>query len=172
MKIAKACEEAREYGFRGEDGLGGEQAQETLEYIWMDTCCMDKSDNDETERAINSMFRWYRDAKVCFTYLSDVAKDECEYQEEQKDDNRNVIKRRIDCFEKSDWFSRGWTLQELLAPKALYFFDYQWRFIGAKKTLSTKIRDRAKIEAKYLDGDFPMPAQQKNGVGYHQELPL
>lgn len=151
LKIAEARKKAREYGFRGDDGG---QAQETLGYIWMDTCCIDKTDGIETERAINSMFRWYRDAKVCFVYLSDVAKNTCEYQKEQVDKLGNITRRRRDCFEKSEWFLRGWTLQELLAPKAMCFFDYQWRFIGTKKTLSTEIQNAAKIEAKYLNGDF------------------
>ncbi|KAI9675865.1 MAG: hypothetical protein M1822_008874 [Bathelium mastoideum] len=154
FKIAVACKKASEYGFRGEDGRGTRQTQAMLEYIWMDTCCIDKTNSDEEDRAINSMFRWYRDAKVCFAYLSDVSQEESEYQDEQKDLKGKRIQRRINCFKESDWFSRGWTLQELLAPRVLYFFDHKWRFIDAKKTRSADIQSRTKIEAKYINGDF------------------
>jgi hypothetical protein len=44
-----------------------------LEYIWIDTCCIDKSSSAELTEAINSMYRWYKNAYVCGEYLSDVS---------------------------------------------------------------------------------------------------
>jgi hypothetical protein len=74
------------------------------EYIWIDTCCIDKSSSAELQEAINSMYRWYRDADVCFAYLQDTWDLEC------------FMSR------KSRWFKRGWTLQELLAPRQSHIF--------------------------------------------------
>ena len=71
------------------------------QYVWIDTCCIDKSSSAELSEAINSMFRWYRDAKVCYAYLEDVA--------------INSHEDSMVAFRKSRWFTRGWTLQELLA---------------------------------------------------------
>jgi hypothetical protein len=52
----------------------GEQARkDDLEYFWVDSCCIDKSSSAELQEAINSMFRWYRDAAKCYVYLSDVS---------------------------------------------------------------------------------------------------
>ena len=52
----------------------GEQARrDGLQYFWVDTCCIDKSNSTELAEAINSMFRWYRDATRCYVYLSDVS---------------------------------------------------------------------------------------------------
>src|SRR5262249_8258217 len=92
-KVRDSCAQARR------DGYG---------YIWIDTCCIDKSSSSELSEAINSMFKWYRNAKVCYAYLVDV----------QAADPAS--------FEKSRWFTRGWTLQELIAPKRLIFFDGRW----------------------------------------------
>lgn len=81
-----------------------------LEWVWIDSCCIDKSSSAELSEAINSMFRWYRDAEVCYTFLSDVSGP--------LDERRNMAG-----FRSSKWFTRGWTLQELLAPDELRFFD-------------------------------------------------
>ncbi|KAK4186942.1 HET-domain-containing protein [Podospora australis] len=86
--------------------------KEGLRYAWVDTCCIDKSSSAELTEAINSMFRWYGRAKVCYAYLADL-----EPGKEMKD---------------CRWFTRGWTLQELIAPKDVYFFDGNWKSIGTK----------------------------------------
>ena len=139
LKLARACLKARQHPEMG------------LKYIWMDTCCINKQEPNETEKAITSMFRWYSSAKVCFAYLPDVSEDSP--QELEEDEHGNVIKPRVGCFESSDWFTRGWTLQELLAPKTMWFFDRYWRFLGTKDTMKARIKNVTGIEAKYLQGD-------------------
>ena len=139
LKLARACLKARQY------------SEMDLKYIWMDTCCINKQEPNETEKAITSMFRWYSSAKVCFAYLPDVSEDSP--QELEKDEHGNVIKPRVGSFESSDWFTRGWTLQELLAPKAMWFFDRYWRFLGTKDSMKAQIQNVTGIEAIYLHRD-------------------
>ncbi|KAL7907019.1 hypothetical protein GGI35DRAFT_457505 [Trichoderma velutinum] len=117
-----------------------EQAQEDgLEYAWIDTCCIDKTNLVELSEAINSMFRWYNCASVCYAYLSDVPKGENPSERGSK-------------FRTSRWFQRGWTLQELLAPKHLRFFNTKWRFIGTKGTISNVIKDITRVPRQFLLG--------------------
>ena len=96
-KIANACRVAREGGY---------------EYLWADTCCINKVplNNPEQNAAINSMYEWYRASEVCYAYLEDVV---------------NV--NNVDELKRSQWFHRGWTLQEMLAPEELIFFSQDWR---------------------------------------------
>jgi hypothetical protein len=87
-----------------------------LEYIWIDTCCINKTSSAELSEAINSMYAWYQGSAVCYVYLHDVGDDE---------DLQSG-------FEKADWLQRGWTLQELIAPDNVYFFNKDWVKIGSK----------------------------------------
>lgn len=100
-----------------------------LSYVWVDTCCIDKRSSSELSEAVNSMYRWYEEAKVCYVYLSDII-----YNDGEPDN-----------FTTSVWFTRGWTLQELLAPNTLFFFDSQWRKIGSKSDLGVSIAKRTRI---------------------------
>lgn len=84
----------------------------TLDWVWVDTCCIDKRSSAELSEAINSMFQWYKNAVVCYVYLNDV-----DYGEE--DEVHQALR-------KSQWFTRGWTLQELVAPRRLCFVDARW----------------------------------------------
>ncbi|KAI1122718.1 HET-domain-containing protein [Nemania abortiva] len=86
-----------------------------LEWVWIDTCCINKDSSSELSEAINSMFRWYENAQVCYIYLSDV----------------RLGHDPLLAFRKSRWFTRGWTLQELLAPSRRVFYDKFWSLIGA-----------------------------------------
>ncbi|OBT88190.1 hypothetical protein VE02_02419 [Pseudogymnoascus sp. 03VT05] len=90
-----------------------------LEYIWMDICCIDKRSSSELLEAISSMWDCYHKATICFAYLSDVP-DGDDHMEEDS------------AFSNSRWFKRGWTLQELIAPPVVRFYDASWRFIGKK----------------------------------------
>lgn len=101
-------------------------ASENLRYVWIDTCCIDKSSSSELSEAINTMFRWYMDAANCYVYLVDVEKGESEFTE-------------------SRWWTRAWTLQELLAPKQVHFFDSTWNALGTKQGWLLEISIRTKI---------------------------
>ncbi|KAH7237302.1 heterokaryon incompatibility protein-domain-containing protein [Fusarium solani] len=106
-------------------------AADGFDYIWIDTCCIDKTSSAELSEAINSMYRWYQEAEVCYAYLADVPF--CE-------------------FSQSRWFTRGWTLQELIAPSTVIFFDKEWEVIGTKSELARLISDRTQIPIGILSG--------------------
>jgi Heterokaryon incompatibility protein (HET) len=117
-----------------------EQAvRDRLQYFWVDTCCIDKSNSVELQEAINSMFRWYRDAAKCYVSLADVSKAAFD-QDDQI------------AFRKSRWFTRGWTLQELIAPESVEFFSEEGEHLGSKKSLERQIHDVTKIPVKALQG--------------------
>ncbi|VTO93930.1 unnamed protein product [Fusarium graminearum] len=113
--------------------------KDKLDYVWIDTCCINKESSKELDEAINSMFQWYRRASVCYTYMSDVP---------EGDDIWDPTSR----FYSSSWFRRGWTLQELLAPVDASFYNEEWNFIGTKADLSREIEDITGIPRKYLLG--------------------
>src|SRR2546430_8531576 len=114
-------------------------ANHSLQYFWVDTCCIDKSSSAELQEAINSMYRWYQNARVCFAYLDDVPSDDDLYAPES-------------CFSKSRWFTRGWTLQELIAPSDVIFFARDWTRIGTKNELSFVISRVTGIPVRLLLG--------------------
>lgn len=116
-----------------------------LKFFWVDTCCIDKSDSIELQTAINSMFRWYRDAKRCYVYLSDVSVPSS--LDQQKD-----TMLWEGAFRKSRWFTRGWTLQELIAPIGVDFYSKEGTWLGDKRSLEPIIRDITGIPAKALQG--------------------
>lgn len=93
--------------------------KDKLEYIWVDTCCIDKSSSAELQEAINSMYGWYSEAQVCYAYLSNVT-NAADTEEGRAE------------FVNSRWFTRGWTLQELLAPERIMFYSAGWEFIGVR----------------------------------------
>lgn len=106
-------------------------------YIWIDTCCIDKTSSAELSESINSTFKWYGAAKECYAYLPDVSW------------NGNEETSRAS-FRESVWFKRGWTLQELLAPQEVRFYDQDWKFFGTKTDLATDICAATNIDQKYL----------------------
>ena len=116
-------------------------ASRGLEYVWIDTCCIDKKSSAELSEAINSMYSWYANAVECYASLADV--EWIEYRD-QGASEPIVSAHSWDQFRKSEWFTRGWTLQELLAPWIVIFFDQKWRFIGSKS--STAAMDDASRE--------------------------
>ncbi|KAF5360163.1 hypothetical protein D9758_011366 [Tetrapyrgos nigripes] len=107
-KIRRACKQVRQ------DGLG---------WIWIDTCCINKGDHDDVVRNINGMYGYYQNAKICYALLADVG------VVLSNDGESESLKGRA---EDSDWFGRGWTLQELLAPKEVVFFNNDWNVIGTR----------------------------------------
>lgn len=117
--------------------LSCKQAQaDDCGYVWCDTCCIDKSSSAELSESINSMFRWYQEAKVCYAFLEDI--------------------QEADEIAKAQWFMRGWTLQELIAPKSLVFYvkydNATWREIGTRKNLARKVQEITEIDDSFLRG--------------------
>lgn len=111
-------------------------------HIWIDNCCIDKTNSAELQEAINSMFRWYRNSSLCLALLSDVDKVDFELNEELQ--NYATFFCR--------WFTRGWTLQELLAPHNLLFFDVNWRELGSRSEWASQISKATGIHVKFLLG--------------------
>jgi hypothetical protein len=125
---------------------GEQAAQDDLEYFWIDACCIDKSNHVELSEAINSMFRWYQNAVKCYVYLSDVSW-------KASDANDQLHQQPWEpAFRKSRWFTRGWTLQELIAPSSVEFFSEDGKYLGSKKSLERQIRDITGIPVKALQG--------------------
>lgn len=122
-------------------------AREGHKYIWIDTCCIDKTSSAELSEAINSMFRYYKEAEVCYTYLSDVASVKIPSSITLSD-----RKSMWPDFYKSAWFERGWTLQELIAPKNLCFYNNEWDFLGTKADLKDAVGLITKIPENILLG--------------------
>jgi hypothetical protein len=106
-------------------------------YVWIDTCCIDKSSSAELSEAINSMYKWYAKAKVCYAYLNDV-----ESTQDPRDNDSS--------FRTSEWFRRGWTLQELIAPKSVVFLAKDWVQIGSKRSLADVVEVITKVDEKVL----------------------
>ena len=105
-----------------------EQAvRDKLHYFWIDTCCIDRWNNNERSRAINSMFQWYRNAMRCYVFLSDVSVSTITEPVQRSDWEAS--------FCASAWFTRGWTLQELIAPVSVDFFSREGRRLGDKTSL-------------------------------------
>ncbi|KAK0627414.1 heterokaryon incompatibility protein-domain-containing protein [Immersiella caudata] len=95
-----------------------------FQYAWVDTCCIDKSSSAELSEAINSMFSWYRLSQVCYVYLSDVSCKPINIEDEVG----RLFTREDFC--KSRWFTRGWTLQELIAPTDVRLYDTKWNILA------------------------------------------
>lgn len=125
----------------------GEQARKDgLQYFWVDSCCIDKSSSAELSEAINSMFRWYRNAAKCYVYLSDVSTGD-------SDQHAHFSQHRCELnFRQSRWFTRGWTLQELLAPQSVEFFTREGTRLGNKKSLELQIHEITGITVQALQG--------------------
>ena len=130
-KIEKAAERAR---------LDGHT------YIWIDTCCIRKESSAELQEAINSMYIWYERAVVCYAYLFDVHHLALEGEKEQEEEGFETALQR------SKWFTRGWCLQELLAPRIVVFFSSKWTKIGTKASMAKLIASITSIDVDYLTG--------------------
>lgn len=132
-----------------EDGLSKIQgrcqqaARDGLQYAWVDSCCIDKTSSAELSEAINSMFEWYRKAAACYTFLADVPGELSVSEHYQK---RSASR-------ESQWWTRGWTLQELLAPGIVLFYDREWGEVGTKDYLKELISSLTEINdlEKFMD---------------------
>ena len=127
-----------------------------FDWAWIDTCCIDKRSSAELSEAINAMFKWYERSGECYVHLSDVEyfPDELQWMRERKDAARlfgdgSPLSAR---FRKSSWFTRGWTLQELLAPSKskVLFFDANWNEIGGLSQLASTVSQITGIEESFM----------------------
>ncbi|XP_014552615.1 hypothetical protein COCVIDRAFT_47896, partial [Bipolaris victoriae FI3] len=123
-------------GYRKLILCGRQAAQEGFQYFWVDTCCIDKTSSAELSEAINSMYSWYQSAGVCYAYLADIGPE--------------------DSFSTSKWFTRGWTLQELLAPEEVIFFDKSWSILGNRAGLGEEISECTRISVSVLSQAEPV----------------
>ena len=157
-------------------------AKDDWSLLWMDTCCIDKTDSVDLSEAINSMYRWYQSSSICYAYLEDVelvdgvpissvALGEKESSKAfQKMRFRSEFKRMYGVSMVKDsfmyqsarrpvqgilsrWFTRGWTLQELIAPRFLLFLDRSWRDIGGRACWAAEIEAMTAIDRRYFSGE-------------------
>lgn len=112
-------------------------AEDGYAYCWIDTCCIDKTSSAELSEAINSMYQWYQDSSVCYAYLADL------------------VTPSPDGFRKCKWFTRGFTLQELVAPTVVEFYDADWKEYGTKLSLQETITEITGINPHVLQGGSP-----------------
>jgi hypothetical protein len=125
QKIKACCEQAKLHRY---------------EYVWIDTCCIDKKSSSELTEAINRMYSYYRDAGICYAYLCDVPR-------------RDIDETRWEeiTWHESRWFERGWTLQELVAPKDVVFFNQKWEEIGTRASLKDDLSRITTISKLFLE---------------------
>jgi WD40 repeat protein len=122
---------------------GQQVARDGLQYFWVDTCCINKPNSTELSEAINSMFRWYRKAAKCYAYLTDVSTN---------DQIDLSLQPWEAAFGNSRWFTRGWTLQELIAPPSVDFFCSNGNRLGDKKSLEGQLHKITRIPVSVLRG--------------------
>ncbi|KAM0717799.1 hypothetical protein Q7P37_006131 [Cladosporium fusiforme] len=106
-------------------------AERGLSYAWIDTCCIDKSSSAELTEAINSMFNYYAESQICIAHLADLAPGSADIG-------------------PCHWFTRGWTLQELLASRSLEFYDRTWKYVGTKSDFVGAITQTTRVDAVAL----------------------
>ncbi len=125
-------------------------AKDGLQYFWVDTCCIDKSNSTELSEAINSMFRWYQHASKCYVYLQDVS-----ISDSYANGQLSRSMRESD-FRKSRWFTRGWTILELIAPTSVEFFSREGARLGDKISLEQQIHGTTGIPIEAIRGTIPL----------------
>ncbi|PHH91072.1 hypothetical protein CDD83_1768 [Cordyceps sp. RAO-2017] len=130
-------------GYRKLRFCGEQAASDGLKYFWVDSCCIDKANSTELSVAINSMFRWYQNATKCYVFLSDVR------QGGTQGENRFSPHHSL---RGSRWFTRAWTLQELLAPSSVEFFSFEGQILGNKKSLEYTIHQITDVPVEALRG--------------------
>ena len=106
--------------------------QDGFSWAWIDTCCIDKTSSAELSESINSMYEWYKKSRICYVYLQDC------YERKP--------------FSKSRWWTRGWTLQELIAPSCVWFYNANWEEIGSKRSMHRQVTRITGIDEDILTG--------------------
>ncbi|KAF1826763.1 HET-domain-containing protein, partial [Dissoconium aciculare CBS 342.82] len=139
--------------------------RERLQHFWVDTCCIDKRNDAELSTAIRSMFQWYKDSAVCFVYLSDISSS-------KRNEDGQLLWRENLRFCR--WFTRGWTLQELVAPIRVEFFA-RGQYLGCRADLSERIHEITGIDVEALRGrpleKFPLFTRRQWALGRETSVP-
>lgn len=128
--------------------------KDSIQFVWVDTCCIDKSSSAELQEAINSMFSWYEGSTECYAFVAD-------FEARDKEMSKLTMAR---------WWTRGWTLQELLAPESVRFFDSQWREFGDKVTLRQQVSRISGISEATLLGTVVGARQALDRVSVAQRM--
>ena len=131
-------------GYKKIEFCRNQATSDGVQHFWVDTCCIDKSSSTELSEAINSMFRWYKNASKCYVYLSDVSTSG-----HATDVQTSPTTWEAD-FRRSRWFSRGWTLQELIAPPSVEFFSREGVRLGSKESLEQCIHEITGVPIRAL----------------------
>ncbi|KAH8794166.1 heterokaryon incompatibility protein-domain-containing protein [Hyaloscypha finlandica] len=123
-----------------------------ISYVWIDTCCIDKNSSTELSESLNSMFAWYRCATLCIAYLSDADTNWWD------DDSYRLLPPHLPSGKlrhprSSDWFTRGWTLQELIAPKDVWFYKRNWTLLGIRSELVDELHKTTGVQKEILQKD-------------------
>lgn len=126
-------------------------AKDGLEYFWVDTCCINRESSAELQEAITSMFTWYQKSARCYVYLTDVSSAAEGLVGNEKDGHRSARPWQS-AFRSSRWFTRGWTIQELLAPKSVQFFSAEGVYLGDKSSLEQCVHEITGIPQQALRG--------------------
>jgi hypothetical protein len=134
----------RKSGYSKISFCGEQAAKDGLQFFWVDTCCIDKSSSAELSEAINSMFRWYHNATKCYAFLSDISIG--------RSTGIKPSSPQLPAIQHSRWFTRSWTLQELLAPTSVEFFSAEGERVGDRDSLVQEIRNRTGISIRALQG--------------------
>lgn len=119
-----------------------------LRWAWVDSCCINRESSSELSEAINSMFRWYANSRLCYVYLQDVEGSLPTERNKEKFPGSNGWPK---------WFSRGWTLQELVAPRIVHFYDKGWSFISDKHELADTLKAITRIPRSVLKDGIGSP---------------
>ena len=129
------CAARKKQGFLKIEGACRLAREDQYSWIWIDSCCIDKSSSAELQEAINSMWTYYAKSNICYVYMSDVQNAEAGWDQR---------------FRESEWFTRGWTLQELIAPVCVEFYAEDWAPIGTKAERYQEIADITQIDRTVL----------------------
>ncbi|EMD63677.1 hypothetical protein COCSADRAFT_118835, partial [Bipolaris sorokiniana ND90Pr] len=135
--VSREAYKEKEEGYKKLKFCAEQAVRDELQYFWIDTCCIDRWNKTERSWAINSMFQWYKSATRCYVFLSDVSVS-TETEPVQRSDWETS-------FRASAWFTRGWTLQELIAPVSVEFFSSEGHRIGDKLSLNQLLHDITSI---------------------------
>ncbi|KAK4182245.1 HET-domain-containing protein [Podospora australis] len=121
-------------GFAKIKGCCRQAHSDGLDWVWIDTCCIDKTSSVELSEVINSMYAWYRDSQVCYAFLDDIPTGHLVHVPGK--------------FPNARWFTRGWCLQELIAPSTVEFYAADWSEIGTKHSLADRICNITRVPEK------------------------